>query len=758
MTIGNIQKNNIWNKSTYKVEAAIETPRSEETWVRNPAWLTLPEVTASEQKFVGLYAVDPYDSTLRIQIDLDVNAADPAGALYTVDWGDGNVETFGDNIAADHIYNFDNPELDDTDGPVTFTGSTDLVNRTNHGFTNGMRVSFASITTTTGIDENVGYYVVNATTDTFQVSETSGGSPIDLVDNGSGKLLAYKQAIVTITSNYRIITANFSLRHSSVTSATSAIYASGWLDISMSFPWLTVLYFGTYNGSSAYIYNSRLEQAKIYNLGYVTTTNRFFLNAINLRSVPVLNLPDTLLNTTYLFSGCRNLTTIPENLNLVNCQDTSFMFENCHNLQYVPQMDTSAVLIMANMFSGCFALRRIPFYNTTNNYNFNNMFLSCYNLVRIPELDFSGARYMNSTFSGCNSIETLPYLDTRKCTDFGGCFANCYMLKEIQHIDTTYAIYTYSMFLACYSLEKIPKIDVRNVIQAHSMFQDCYSLQEVSGLVFEKLYLAHNMFNNCSSLTRCDIVINSPNLQRIESMFNNCYALEKVPTISNTSKVIFTNSMFSNCYRLTEVPDYDLPECINASSMYGVCASLEAAPNHNMPKVTTVAGMYTSCFSLLYCPNYDLPSCNNINSMFYQCWSMVRAPRINAPLNTTTYRLFRDCYNIEYVPEMPTANVTNTQEMFYNCNSLREVPAYNLSSVTVTTNMFFTNSSMYRAKFTGLGQTFSVANCKLSANALNEIYTNLPTVTSKTITVTGNWGTANDDPTIATAKGWTVTG
>jgi hypothetical protein len=27
-----------------------------------------------------------------------------------------------------------------------------------------------------------------------------------------------------------------------------------------------------------------------------------------------------------------------------------------------------------------------------------------------------------------------------------------------------------------------------------------------------------------------------------------------------------------------------------------------------------------------------------------------------------------------------------------------------------------------------------------------------------TLTVTGNWGTATDTPTIATNKGWTVTG
>jgi hypothetical protein len=33
----------------------------------------------------------------------------------------------------------------------------------------------------------------------------------------------------------------------------------------------------------------------------------------------------------------------------------------------------------------------------------------------------------------------------------------------------------------------------------------------------------------------------------------------------------------------------------------------------------------------------------------------------------------------------------------------------------------------------------------------------LPTL-ARTITVTGNYGTASDTPSIATAKGWTVTG
>ena len=52
--------------------------------------------------------------------------------------------------------------------------------------------------------------------------------------------------------------------------------------------------------------------------------------------------------------------------------------------------------------------------------------------------------------------------------------------------------------------------------------------------------------------------------------------------------------------------------------------------------------------------------------------------------------------------------------------------------------------------------TFSVANAKMSASALNEMFSILPTVTGQTVTITGNYGASTCDTTIATAKGWTV--
>ena len=104
---------------------------------------------------------------------------------------------------------------------------------------------------------------------------------------------------------------------------------------------------------------------------------------------------------------------------------------------------------------------------------------------------------------------------------------------------------------------------------------------------------------------------------------------------------------------------------------------------------------------------------------------------IQTPGSTTQVIRFAD---LEQVQVISSNAITNFSNMFYNCYSLSNIDA------------------------TGFKVSFSVSGCKLSAAALNKIYTNLPTVSVKTITVSSNWGTATDNPSIATAKGWTVSG
>jgi hypothetical protein len=94
----------------------------------------------------------------------------------------------------------------------TFTDTGDLVTHASHGLSNGTVVVFQSITTTTGASINVRYYVIGATTNTFQVSTTYGGSAVALTTDGTGTYKAivpydiYLANKMTITPKSRSFT------------------------------------------------------------------------------------------------------------------------------------------------------------------------------------------------------------------------------------------------------------------------------------------------------------------------------------------------------------------------------------------------------------------------------------------------------------------------------------------------------------------------------------------------------------------------
>jgi len=170
--------------------------------------------------------------------------------------------------------------------------------------------------------------------------------------------------------------------------------------------------------------------------------------------------------------------------------------------------------------------------------------------------------------------------------------------------------------------------------------------------------------------------------------------------------------------------------------------------------------MFYGCYSLETVPKFDTSTVTSMTSMFYNCRSLTFVPFFDTSNVTTMINMFYFCSDIMRIPAFNTSKVISINAMLYGCTTLVEVPQFDGSAVSSSANLnaFSNCTSLSRIRATGFRFTFTVANCKLSATALNEIYTNLPTVTGQTITVTGNYGVASDDPTIATAKGWTVTG
>ena len=574
-------------------------------WVRNPSWPAC-EANSGDNRVRGLYAVWPNGANF---IAMTVSAD------YTVNYGDGTTTNYTSGTTAYYEYTYSDTDLVGTEAPVTFTDVGDLVTRTAHGYLNNMQVQFFNITSTTGISNGQFYYVINATANTFQISATAEGTAVALTTDGTGQLLPYRIATVTITPQAanNLTSINLFVKHNQ--SGLANGYSIGWLDLAFAASTITSLTIGS---SATTIRMNNLEQVRLNQLGAITSFISLFQNLTVLQSVEISSTITTVTNMSSMFQGCTILKT-------------------------VPLFNTESVTNMSSMFSACRGLQTVPLFNTALVNNMSGMF--------------------GGTFNGCISLKTVPLFNTESVTN-------------------------------------------------------------------------------------------------MSSMFNSCTVLQTVP-LFNTALVTDMTNMFTSCTNLQTVPLFNTVAVININIMFNCCSNLQTVPLFNTASATNMSSMFNNCTTLKTVPLFNTASVTSMSSMFNSCPTLKTVPLFNTVAVTDMSFMFNSCINLQTVPLFNTASVTNMSSMFNSCSNLQSLPALVTTAVTSSTNfsnMFNSSSSLARIEAKNFRFTFSVANCKLSATALDEIYTNLPIAVGQTITVTGNYGTATDTPAIATAKGWTVTG
>ena len=197
----------------------------------------------------------------------------------------------------------------------------------------------------------------------------------------------------------------------------------------------------------------------------------------------------------------------------------------------------------------------------------------------------------------------------------------------------------------------------------------------------------------------------------------------------------------------------------NTTSLYQLCyqmPSLQSLPLFNTSLVTTIYQMCRFCVALTEVPFFDFSSVITATGAFDGCRSLASIHPFNLSSATTIYLLLNECYSLLKMPLMQIAVATDAGSFVAVCAGLREIDALNFSSVTNLTLAFTSAQTLLRIKITGIKVTFTIVNCSLPTAAINELFTNLATVTGQTVTVTGNPGAATCDTSIATAKGWTV--
>ena len=162
---------------------------------------------------------------------------------------------------------------------------------------------------------------------------------------------------------------------------------------------------------------------------------------------------------------------------------------------------------------------------------------------------------------------------------------------------------------------------------------------------------------------------------------------------------------------------------------------------------------------------FDTSNVTKMDYMFRGCSSLESVPLFDTSNVTTMRNMFNGCSSLESVPLFDTSNVTDMRDMFQYCSSLVEVELTDCSKVTNATTMFGTlatstqATSLERLILPGMTRGFNLINTNMGASALNDFFHSLGTASgSQTIDITGAPGAAECDKSIATTKGWTITG
>ena len=165
-----------------------------------------------------------------------------------------------------------------------------------------------------------------------------------------------------------------------------------------------------------------LDKNKLVNCSY------FFYSCSFLTNVGDVDLPDAFL-VEHMFGDCQFLETVG-NINIPNCNSAAGLFDNCFKLTSIGNI-TSHLNSVSYMFSGCRSLTTLPELDLSGCEYADRTFQGCSKLTTVPNYDMSNIKQMGWLFSGCSELLSVPVLNFDKVTYCEGLFGNCYKLTNV---------------------------------------------------------------------------------------------------------------------------------------------------------------------------------------------------------------------------------------------------------------------------------------------------------------------------------------
>jgi hypothetical protein len=477
------------------------TPDVSNYWTRPSEWLTLPTLTGTEQQIVGLVAVTDTDSNF-IALNIQVSSG-----TYTVDWGDGTVETIASNTQANHQYNYS---------------------------------TISSTLTSEGWKQVI-----------VQVYPTTTGQTITVAN--LNLKYANSSVIVGTLNNY---TAGWLDVAMSVPNCTNLSVGNGgssqsYLQRCQQFALYSV------GGPTLSNFNlgglSDLQSVPILNFGNVTSgfnMQTMFYGCVKLKVAPKIDWSKC-TNTFQMFFNCYSLVYVPDATTPMSTNWTGvgsvtrLMFQNCTSLVRAPWLDTSKSSSMQSMFNGCTSLEYVPYYDYTTCTDLSSMFNACSSLQTAPKFNnlTTAMTVTTSMFAGCSSLSRAPDINTINVTSTQTMFQNCFALEYVPTYNTSNATAMASMFSSCNSLNTAPVIDTTKATNVGSIYSS-FSIDTLPALNVANATTIGTLVNTGNNLSKVNyygmkvsysVIGQAMSKNALETMFNNSTgnATSQTVTITN---------------------------------------------------------------------------------------------------------------------------------------------------------------------------------------------------------------------------------
>jgi hypothetical protein len=574
--------------------------------------------------------------------------------------------------------------------------------------------------------------------------------------------------------------------------------------------------FSSNGGTNSVVSFTYLEYVKLpATVNWASQMENMFLNCVNLYKVVMPTSASSLLTLSNTFNGCTNLLDITLPLNAFSitsflstfsgcrylrtvsfppvlnyCVSFNSAFAGCLSLKNVTLPSIDQCTDLSNIFQSCSSLQWVRFTSlptpvlSGTPVSLQNMFISCTSLqnVYFPSACSSNAVYiLNTAFYQAYNLKSLIFPINFNTTTLSSTFQDCQKLTNIVFQSPCPALINMSStFNSCYLLSSVTlPSTVGASVNLSNTFRNCYAFASIiipSGWIINNL---SNTFQNCFNIKTITLPNNAQN--SIASMglaFNNCYKLESVTMPTSLNLVSTIQNAFSNCLKITSIVlPASMPALTTLSSAFTNCPSLISA---TLPTSATALTFFSSLFQ--GCINIEtvtLPAnvgpVNNVTQMFTGCTSLktITLPITQMSTVASAFSFISQCGALTTINNLsklgsfaatPLVNGASFGLQAYALQSLSFNCPFSSLGLNGASSTSFNKLNSLRLLNTGVGQwtgsspQINVSYCDLGIAALDQLFTDLTTVTSKTINITGCTGAAGCTRSIATAKGWTVTG